>query len=84
VAGGVECRDRFRTALAHPFLWAPQEDHVRVSGEDKFTAAVGLHPSDTKKSTDALSRAKGQVGGVKCMYNAVNNLARGKHDRNPH
>jgi hypothetical protein len=53
-------------------------------GEDEFTAAVRLHPTDTKESADVLSRARGHVGGVQCMYRAVNKLARGKPNRNSH
>jgi hypothetical protein len=57
---------------------------MRVRGEDEFTAAVGMHPADTKQSADALSRARGHARGVQCMYIAVNKMARGKSDRNPH
>jgi Tat protein secretion system quality control protein TatD with DNase activity len=43
---------------------APRKAIVKLSREKKFTATVGLHPTDTKEAADTLSIARGQVKGV--------------------
>ena len=35
-----------------------KQTSVIVGGEDEFTSAVSLHPTDTKKSADTLSGAR--------------------------